>query len=120
MGASFFFKAIPTMAVASCRAGRVLARPLFLAESKIDSRVFPEELPKAALHQYFVLSTAILVYSVATPSLAAMEPWLRHVTGFQMPIEHPTSGGQVRDKEAAVQQIFHLVRSTFFYLSALM
>ena len=65
-----------------------------------DSCVFPEELPKATLHQYFVLLTAILVYSVAIPLLAATEPWPWCVTVFQMPIEHPTSGGQARDKEA--------------------
>ena len=40
--------------------------------------------------------------------------------GFQMSIKHPTSGGQARAQEAAVQQIFHLERSSFFYLSALM
>ena len=42
------------------------------------------------------------------------------IDGFQMPIKRPTSGGQVRDQEAAVQQTFHLERSSFFYLSALM
>ena len=31
-----------------------------------------------------------------------------------MSIKHPTSGGQVRAQEAAVQQIFHLVRSNFY------
>jgi len=36
-----------------------------------------------------------------------------------MSIKLPTSGGQVRDQEAAVQRIFHLVRSSFLYLSAL-
>jgi len=35
-----------------------------------------------------------------------------------MSIKHPTSGGQVRAQEAAVQQIFHLERSSFFYLWA--
>ena len=33
-----------------------------------------EELPKATLHQCFMLSTTILVYSGAVPSLAATEP----------------------------------------------
>ena len=41
------------------------------------------------------------------------------IDGFYTPIKHPTSGGQARDQEAAVQQTFHLVRSSFFYLSAL-
>ena len=38
------------------------------------------------------------------------------IDGFQMSIKRPTSGGQARDQEAAVQQIFHLERSSFFYL----
>ena len=42
------------------------------------------------------------------------------IDGFQMSIKRPTSGGQARTQEAAVQQIFHLERSSFFYLSALM
>ena len=42
------------------------------------------------------------------------------VDGFQMSIKRPTSGGQTRDQEAAVQQTFHLERSSFFYLSLLM
>ena len=37
-----------------------------------------------------------------------------------MSIKHPTSGGQACDQEAAVQRTFHFVRSSFFYLSALM
>ena len=37
-----------------------------------------------------------------------------------MSIKRPTSGGQTRDEEAAVQQTFHLERSSFFYLSLLM
>ena len=40
--------------------------------------------------------------------------------GFQVPIKRPTYGGQLHDWEAAVQWIFHLVRSNFFYLSVLM
>ena len=39
---------------------------------------------------------------------------------FQMSIRRPTFGGQMRDQEAAIQQTFHLERSSFFYLSALM
>ena len=42
------------------------------------------------------------------------------IDGFQMSIKHPTSGGQAHAQEAAVQQIFHLERSSFFYISALM
>jgi len=42
------------------------------------------------------------------------------IDGFQMSIKHPTSGGQACAQEAAVQQIFHFERSSFFYLSALM
>ena len=42
------------------------------------------------------------------------------IDGSQMSIKRPTSGGQARAQEAAVQQIFHLGRSSFFYLSALM
>ena len=38
------------------------------------------------------------------------------IDGFQMSIKRPTSGGQVRAQEAAVQQIFHLEKSSFFYL----
>ena len=34
-----------------------------------------------------------------------------------MSIERPTSGRQTRDQEAAVQQTFHLVRSSFFLSS---
>ena len=34
--------------------------------------------------------------------------------GVQMPIKHPTSGGQARE-QAAVQWTFHLVRSIFLY-----
>ena len=45
---------------------------------------------------------------------------MRHIDGFQMSIKRPTSGGQARAQEAGVQQIFHLERSSFFYLSALM
>ena len=39
------------------------------------------------------------------------------IEGFQMSIKHPTSGqvrAQEAAQEAAVQQIFHLVRSNFF------
>ena len=36
------------------------------------------------------------------------------IDGFQMSIKHPTSGGQARAQEAAVQQIFHFERSSFF------
>ena len=50
-------------------------------KSYIESRIVAttvsscmEELPKATLHQCFTLSTTILVYSVAVPSLAATEP----------------------------------------------
>ena len=39
--------------------------------------------------------------------------------GFQMSTKHLTSGGHMRDQEAAVQQTFHLERTGFFYLSAL-
>ena len=42
------------------------------------------------------------------------------IDGFQMSIKRPTSGGQTRDQEAAVQQTFHLERNSFFYLSVLM
>ena len=42
------------------------------------------------------------------------------IDGFQMAIKHPTAGGQARAQEADVQQIFHLERSSFFYLSGLM
>ena len=41
------------------------------------------------------------------------------VDGFQMSIKCPSSGGQACD-QAAVQQTFHLERSSFFYLSSLM
>ena len=41
------------------------------------------------------------------------------IDGFQMLIKHPIPEGK-RDQEAAVQRIFYLVRSSFFYLSALM
>ena len=37
------------------------------------------------------------------------------IDGFQMSIKRPTSGGQARAQEAAVQQIFHLERSSFFF-----
>jgi len=37
-----------------------------------------------------------------------------------MSIKRPTSGGQVRDQKAAVQQTFHLVRISFFYLQTAM
>ena len=37
-----------------------------------------------------------------------------------MSIKRPTSEGEVHAQEAAVQQIFHFERSSFFYLSALM
>ena len=45
-----------------------------------------------------------------------------HLDGFKMPIKYPTSGWgrQVHDQEVAVQRTFHLVRSSCFYLSALM
>ena len=42
------------------------------------------------------------------------------IDGFQMSIERPTSGGQTRDQEGAVQRTFHLERSSFFCLSVLM
>ena len=42
------------------------------------------------------------------------------IDGFQMPIKHPTSRGQVHNLEAAIQQTFHFERNSFFYLSALM
>ena len=38
---------------------------------------------------------------------------------FQMSIKPPTSGGQTQNQEAAVKRTFHLERSGFFYLSAL-
>ena len=50
-------------------------------KSCIESRIVAttvspcmEELPKATLHQCFMLSTTILVYPVTVPSLAATEP----------------------------------------------
>ena len=55
------------------------------------------------------------------PSLA-MEIAKKHggnIDAFQMSIKCPTSGGQTCDQEAAVQQTFHLERSSFFYLSVL-
>ena len=42
------------------------------------------------------------------------------IDGFQTSIKRPTSGGQARDQEAAVQRTSHLERSSFFYLSTLM
>ena len=39
------------------------------------------------------------------------------INGFQISIKRPTSGGQTCDQEAAVQQTFHLERSSFLYLS---
>ena len=51
--------------------------------------------------------------------ILSLSPHLKHrIDGFQISIKCPTSGGQMRDQEAAVQQIFHLERSSFFYLSA--
>ena len=38
------------------------------------------------------------------------------IDGFQMSIKRPTSGGQACAQEAAVEQSFHLERSSFFYL----
>ena len=43
-----------------------------------------------------------------------------YIDGFQMSIKRPTSGGQMRDQEAAVLRTFHLERRGFFYLSVLM
>ena len=43
-----------------------------------------------------------------------------YIDGFQMSIKRPTSKGQTRDQEAAVQRTFHLERSSFFYISVLM
>ena len=45
---------------------------------------------------------------------------LHTIDSFQMSVKRPISGGQARTQEAAVQQIFHLERSSFFDLSALM
>ena len=42
------------------------------------------------------------------------------IDDFQMSIKHHTSGGQMRNQEAAVQWTFHLERSSFYYHSALM
>ena len=41
------------------------------------------------------------------------------IDGFQMSINCPTSGGQMRDKQAAIQQSYHFERNSFFYLSVL-
>ena len=41
------------------------------------------------------------------------------IDGLQMSIKCPTSGGQTRNQEAAVQQTFHLERSNFFHLSVI-
>ena len=41
------------------------------------------------------------------------------IDGFQMSIKCPTSGGQMRDKQAAIQQSYHFERNSFFYLSLL-
>ena len=38
------------------------------------------------------------------------------IDGLQMSVKRLTSGGQTCDQEAAVQWIFHLERSSFFYL----
>jgi len=38
----------------------------------------------------------------------------QHIDGFTMPIKYPTSGGQARNQEAAVQRTFHLERSSSF------
>ena len=56
-----------------------------------------------------------LLYAVLCPIDVYM-----YIDGFQMSIKRPTSGGQTRAQEAAVQKIFHLERSSFFYLSALL
>ena len=42
------------------------------------------------------------------------------IDGFQIPIKRPISGWQTCHQEAAVQRIFHLQRTSFFYLSAIM
>ena len=42
------------------------------------------------------------------------------IGGFQIPIKHPTFRGQAHDQKAAVKRSFYLVRSNFFYRSALM
>ena len=57
------------------RALLALMHTLNQVESKIvaTSCVVLEKLPKATLHQDFVLSTATLVYSVAVPLQAAMK-----------------------------------------------
>ena len=39
---------------------------------------------------------------------------LECIDGFQMSIKRPTSLGQARIQETAVQQIFHLESSSFF------
>ena len=39
---------------------------------------------------------------------------MMHIDGFQMSIKRPTSRGQTHDQEAAVQQTYHLERSSFF------
>ena len=42
------------------------------------------------------------------------------IDGFQISIKGPTSGGQMHDQKAAVEQTFHFERSSFFHLSVLM
>ena len=64
---------------------------------------------KPALSIYCVVSTGQRVKCV-------YEFKVLDIDGFQMSIKRPTSGGQARAQEAAVQQIFHLERSSFFYL----
>ena len=62
------------------------------------------------------LKVIVCSHSLSSQSILYMCP----IDGFQMSIKRPTSGRQARAQEAAVQQIFHLERSSFFYLSALM
>ena len=43
-----------------------------------------------------------------------------HNIQYIIDLKCPTSGGQMRNKEAAIQQTFHLERNSFIYLLALM
>ena len=61
--------------------------------------------------------TILVVYSTVNCEETCNPLLAVSIDGFQMSINHPTSGGQTHDQEAAVQRTFHLERNKQLLLS---
>ena len=99
----------------------VVIRP---SKIKINCSVLPSTVIRAINNNGMIVGIIahchLVPIAAATCNRTCIQALYTSLDGFQMSIKRSTSGGQACAQEAAVQQIFHLERSSFFYLSALM